>query len=380
MKILIIHNIYSTVGGEESVVSFQKQLLESKGHNVKIYSREYKDMNYWLLGKAWGTFTSIYNPRSKRDLNKIIKDFSPQIAILHNLLPIISPSIIPFLKHKGIKIWQIVHNYRIYCPLGTFFANGDICQKCLGKYKELNCILNNCTGSIISSTSFSFRNFYIRKFNYYKYVDKFFPLSEFQRNLLIENGLDRNKVITLPNSFMYDEKHDNKYDTKKKKNIGFVGRLTKEKGILDFIEIAKLLPEYEFTVAGKTTKYLDNIQIPSNLKFLGYLNKNQLEDFYSSCKVLLVLSRWYEPFGLVIIESMYKQTPTIVYNIGAMPEIIDDNVDGYIVEIGDYKSIIIKIKEMFFDQNNYERIIKNCLIKVEKYSAEKYYNKLIEND
>ena len=199
MNILIIHNIYSSVGGEENVVIFQKQLLESKGHNVKIYSREYNEMNSWLFGKVWGTFTSIYNSRSKRDLNKIIKDFSPQVVILHNLLPIISPSIIPFLNHKGIKIWQIVHNYRLLCPIGIFFSKGKICEKCLNFGREWNCLKNNCTGNYIASFSLSFRTFFIRKMKYYCYVDTFYTLSLFQKQKLIDNGISKDKIKFIKN-------------------------------------------------------------------------------------------------------------------------------------------------------------------------------------
>ena len=106
MNILIIHNIYSKIGGEEKVVEFQKQLLESKGHNVIVYYRNYNEMNSWFFGKIGGLFTSIFNSRSIKDVKKIIKDFNPHISILHNLFPIISPAIINLLKSKRVIIGQ----------------------------------------------------------------------------------------------------------------------------------------------------------------------------------------------------------------------------------------------------------------------------------
>ena len=121
MKILIIHNYYSQRGGEETVVEFQKQLFDKNGDQVQLYTRNYAEMKKWWLGKMGGTFTSIFNYRSRRELNQVIEEFKPDIAILHNLYPIISPSIIPFLSKKGVKVVQVLHNYRLFCPIGIFY-------------------------------------------------------------------------------------------------------------------------------------------------------------------------------------------------------------------------------------------------------------------
>lgn len=382
MNILIIHNIYSSVGGEENVVIFQKQLLESKGHNVKIYSREYNEMNSWLFGKVWGTFTSIYNSRSKRDLNKIIKDFSPQVVILHNLLPIISPSIIPFLNHKGIKIWQIVHNYRLLCPIGIFFSKGKICEKCLNFGREWNCLKNNCTGNYIASFSLSFRTFFIRKMKYYCYVDTFYTLSLFQKQKLIDNGISKDKIKFLANTYLPQESFEG-FNFEDKQYISFVGRLTKEKGLFDFIELAKQMPQYSFLIAGEKTKEIENIYLPDNIQFEGFLNQMQMVQFYKKSKLILFLSRWYEGFPLVLLEAMYYFTPLIVNNLSVMAEVVENKKEGFVVEIGDLSSIKQHIEDVFNNQEFYRILSFNSRKKYEeKYSVEKYYNRLmqIEND
>ena len=42
--------------------------------------------------------------------------------------------------------------------------------------------------------------------------------------------------------------------------------------------------------------------------------------------------RWHEPFGLVAVESLAAGTPVIAWRMGALPEIIDDGVSGFLVE------------------------------------------------
>src|SRR5574344_1424883 len=228
MNILIIHNIYSARGGEETVVDFQKRLLEAKGHKVVLYQRDYKEINSWLFGKAQSMFTSIYNFRSIKELKNILATQKIDVAILHNLFPIISPCVIPFLHKRGIKVLQILHNYRLLCPIGLCFCNGEICERCLKGAREWNCFFKNCNGGKLSSLSFAFKFWIIRHLHYYNSVDSFFALSEFQKNKLIENGLDKEKIKYLPNTYSPTKKCE-RVDFSEKKYIGFVGGVRREK-------------------------------------------------------------------------------------------------------------------------------------------------------
>lgn len=379
MNILIVHNIYSKVGGEEKVVEFQKQLLESKGHSVQVYYRNYNEMNSWSLGKAGGLFTSIYNPRSIKEIKKIIKEFKPQIAILHNLFPIISPAIIKTLKKNGVKTYQIVHNYRLLCPIGIFFSKGKICEKCTKGLRECNCLINNCTENYFASFSFSLRSFIIRKIKYYNNIDLFFPMSYFQKQKLIDNGFLESKIVYLPNSFSNYELENLKLEINKKKFIGFVGRLTAEKGFFDFITLAKKMPEFEFRVAGEKTLDIDTINIPQNVKFEGFLNKDDLMLFYQKCRVILFLSRWYEGFPLVLLESMFNYTPMIVNNLAVMPEVVENGIEGFVVQVGDLDLVEQRIGELFVNDEEYSQICYNCRKKVDdNYSSDLYYIRLMQ--
>lgn len=376
MNILIIHNYYSVKGGEEYIVELQKKLFEQNNHNVFIYSRDYKELDKWFLGRIWGTFTSIYNPRSIKELKRILSENKIEIAILHNLLPIISPCIIPLLKRNGVEIIQTVHNYRLLCPTGIFFNKGRICEKCTTGIREWNCFTNNCNKNLFSSLSFSIRSYFIRKMNYYHKIDRFLTISDFQKNKLINNGFPEDKINTLPNTI---EIKNYDIDVESKNYIGFVGRLSYEKGIFDFIEIANQMPKYNFKVAGEMTKDLNNITIPNNLEFLGFLNPKELDEFYLSCKVILVLSKWYEPFGLVNLESMLRGTPIIAYDIGAIPEIIENAKEGFVIKQGEIKDVISHIEYMYKNKDKYEIMVANSIDKINRFSTQIYYTSLIQS-
>jgi len=377
MKILIIHNSYSQQGGEESVVAFQQKLLEENGHQVNLYSRDYDEMKKWWFGRIGGFFSTVFNPRSIKDLRRIIRVFQPEVAILHNLFPIISPAIIPFLKKNNIRTVQILHNYRLLCPIGTFFTNGQICEKCIGKGREWHCLINRCNGgSFFQSLSYTFRHLIVRKFGYFKSVEKFIALSHFQKTKLVSNGFDDSKIAVIPNSFFSTITETIPFENRT--YIGFVGRLSREKGILDFIHLASLMPDVEFRVAGKKSSFIANAFIPENIKFEGFLGVTQLKDFYSNAKVIVFPSRWYEGFPMTLLEAFSCMTPVIVYNLSVMPEIVEDGKEGFVVEVGDTQKIREKIACLLTDEKTWTKLSENSRNKyLTTYSVQSYYHKFM---
>jgi glycosyltransferase involved in cell wall biosynthesis len=65
---------------------------------------------------------------------------------------------------------------------------------------------------------------------------------------------------------------------------------------------------------------------------IGEIDDRMKPDFLSGARALLMPIDWPEPFGLVMIEALACGTPVIAYNLGSVPEIIDDGVTGFIVE------------------------------------------------
>ncbi|MER9883852.1 MULTISPECIES: glycosyltransferase, partial [unclassified Mesorhizobium] len=70
----------------------------------------------------------------------------------------------------------------------------------------------------------------------------------------------------------------------------------------------------------------------SNVEFIGEIDERQKADFLGNAVALLFPIDWPEPFGLVTIEAMACGTPVVAFRRGAIPEIIDDGVSGWIVD------------------------------------------------
>ncbi|MGL4363606.1 MAG: glycosyltransferase family 4 protein, partial [Bacteroidales bacterium] len=160
--------------------------------------------------------------------------------------------------------------------------------------------------------------------------------------------------------------------------VGFVGRLTKEKGIFDFIEVAKRMPHIEFRIAGNKTHILEDIDIPSNLHFEGFLSAKELKLFYQKAKLIFFPSHLYEGFPMIFIEAFAEKTPIITYNFSVMPEIVENDKCGFVIEKGDTESVCQKIELLYADDSRFKQLAKNCYQKfIENYTDEIYYTKLL---
>src|SRR5262249_38519876 len=79
----------------------------------------------------------------------------------------------------------------------------------------------------------------------------------------------------------------------------------------------------------KVIKQLLDAQV---VEYIGEINDHEKSEFLSGAIGLLVTIDWPEPFGLVMIEAMACGTPVIAFNRGSVPEIVEDDITGYIVE------------------------------------------------
>lgn len=119
----------------------------------------------------------------------------------------------------------------------------------------------------------------------------------------------------------------------------FVGRIAPEKGLLDAIEIARLTGRRLLVAAKVATRPMDKdyeeavirpALARADVTLLGELSEADRDRLVASCRASLVPSAWPEPFGLVVIEALACGTPVLARRAGAIPEILRDEIDGFI--------------------------------------------------
>ncbi|WP_298782534.1 glycosyltransferase family 4 protein [uncultured Polaribacter sp.] len=379
MKILLIHNKYGKFSGEEAVAEAQLKVLEENGHQVITYFRSSEEIETMNYGKAKAFFLALKNNQVINDVTKILETEKPDIVHIHNLYPLISPAILPVIKKRNIPIVMTIHNYRLLCPNGLFFTNDSICEKCTGALKEINCITNNCEGSMFKSVGYALRNFWARtNKQYINNVDSFMCLTQFQKNKLVKNGFDANKCDVIPNFYTKDIE-DEDVDFSTKSYVAFAGRISPEKGIPVLLDAARKLPNIPFQIAGlMRAGYEKFLNVPPNVTFRGMLNSDEMEVFYKKAKFYVHTSKCYEGFAMVFPEAMSKKLPIIAPNFSFFPEAVKEEITGLLYKQGDSNDLANKIESLFYNKEKIINLGRNGFERVSnKYDKVSYYNMVL---
>lgn len=156
-------------------------------------------------------------------------------------------------------------------------------------------------------------------------------ISENQRLPLPQGKFIKTVYHGLPENLHYQGNERGEY-------LAFLGRISPEKGIERAVKIA-LATNTKLKIAAKIDKadltYYEK-KVKSLLdhpliEYIGEINEEQKTEFLGKAKALLFPIDWPEPFGLVMIEAMACGTPVIAFNNGSVPEIMENNVTGFIV-------------------------------------------------
>lgn len=324
MKILIVHNDYGKYSGEEAVVDRMITDGRNSGFEIETLRRTSKFSRDNLTGKIHGFFSGIYSWSGRRMMREALRTFRPDIVHIHNLYPFISPSVLFLCKKQGFPVVMTVHNYRLICPTGLFLRDGKPCEECLLNGNERNCIRYNCENNHFRSLGYALRNMVARRTRaYYDCVNYFCCLTEFQKTKLIEAGFERNKIWVFPNYVEYIEPEEINDDIQECESdfVGYVGRLSEEKGYDLLLEVAKRHPEIQFRFAG-TLRDDKQIDIPSNVKLCGLLTQERLARFYTNSRFIVIPSRCYEGFPVVLLEASSHKKACIAPNHGAFPDLM----------------------------------------------------------
>lgn len=147
--------------------------------------------------------------------------------------------------------------------------------------------------------------------------------------------------------------------------------LNKFKGIDKLLEVADLLPDFQFTMIISSPKNLvDNYfknRIPNNVTILP--RQNNIHPYYKNADFVMNLSDpelCIETFGLTIIEGMAYGLPAIVPNVGGPTEIVLNGYNGYTIDVTNAAEIA-RILEQCSDPCLYSSLFRNTLRSLERF-------------
>ena len=207
------------------------------------------------------------------------------------------------------------------------------------------------------------------------------------RNLFLRNKLvKKNNSFLVPGSGIDLKKYNISKKKLKKKSINFlfIGRLIKDKGILEFIEAAKEIKKNKklnvsFSVIGSidnqnssSITYDDYLNF-KNMKILNFLGEKKNIKAYLSKTDCVVLPSYREGLPRVLLESSAMSLPAITTNVPGCREVIKDGYNGFLCKARN-KNSLLKAIYKFLKLNYKKRLIMG---RNSRKKAETYFNEII---
>jgi glycosyltransferase involved in cell wall biosynthesis len=398
MKTLLTHNFYgsSAPSGENSVFDAEFALIKSHDLSVIKYMRhsdEIRTQGIW--GKIKGAVSTPWNPFSYNEIKKIVKKESPDIVHVHNTFPLISPSIFHALKDSDSAVVMTLHNYRIFCAAGIPMRNNKICTECLDNKSSLNALKYGCyRKSRLATIPMALMIELHRKIGTWEnHIDAFIALTEFQKHTMIQAGLPLEKVYIKPHFYAGNPKFI-EYENREK-CVVFVGRLGLEKGIFDLLNAWKLWGETapllkiigDGELKHDIKRFIDLNGLDKTIKLEGLLPFEKVQKTISKSSLLILPSICFEGFPMTIREAFAHGVPVAGSDIGSIPDIVDEGINGVLFKPGNAKDLLEKVKALWNDHNRLELLAKAAKEKFEKLYTEDVnyeilmdiYQKAIEN-
>jgi glycosyltransferase involved in cell wall biosynthesis len=148
------------------------------------------------------------------------------------------------------------------------------------------------------------------------------------------------------------------------------------KGIYEFLELAKELPDVQFELIlsdseADVDRWTSTLDVPINTTILPV--QEDVISFFKKASMVINLAHkeeWLETFGMTILEGMYFGLPAIVPTEGGVTELIQEGVNGYPIDYTDLPKMKALIEKMQSDSSFWVELSQNASLSAKSFSRE----------
>lgn len=389
MKICFISSLYPPfiIGGAEISVKRAAEELVKRGHEVFVISTSqnrkssigningvkvyrinplnlYAMYNYQnqpeLLKPIWHVI-NLWNPHSYIIIKNILKKEIPDVVHIHNFKGL-SLSVFSAAKRLNLPLIFTAHDYALICPrTNLLHGSGEICNTpsrlCMLYNKVQKYLVNDKPDLVTAPSQFV--------------IDKLKACGLFE-------GV---KTIKLPLGIELNvEKAGKRYDPI---DILYVGALSRHKGVHILIDAFKGLKykNIKLHIVGKGVDedaFKRIAGLDQRIFFHGFVPDKELMKLYQKANITVVPSVWYDNSPMVIYESFKNGTPVIGSRIGGIPELVEDNYNGFLFEAGDVCELKEMLENPIKNPDELKRLEEGAFVSVKEYDVNKHIRKLEE--
>lgn len=258
------------------------------------------------------------------------------------------------IKQRRLPLVHTLRDYYLLCPRSTMFRGGKNCETlCVGcrPYALFRELFSSRVDIVVGVSQFVLERHC--RFGYFADIPrKRVIYNAYRREILPQSS---KREWTIPVRF------------------GYLGRLHPTKGVEALLEAVRWLPEgtWSLNIAGrgfsKYERYLRSRNKASGIRFSGYVKP---ENFFPAIDVLVVPSRWHEPFGRTVIEAYAHGVPVIGATRGGITELVEEGRTGFLFDPESPEELAAKMRRYIGNLELVSSMSSVCLGKAEDFLPE----------
>jgi len=342
--ILLLHNRYRTLGGEERAVADLAWLIPRElGEPVEVLERDSAALS--AADAARGLLAGGLRPQEVADA---VRRTGARVVHAHNVNPAFGWRALAAAREAGARVVLHLHNYRLVCANGICFTHGEDCTRCRGRDTRPGVRLN-CRGGSRAESAVYAASLSAWQRRLAAQVDHFVVPSAFALARLRELRAPVGTRVTVVPSVQRDfapasAAGDGAF-------VLFAGRVAKEKGVLDAVEAARRagLP---LVVAGDGPALEEVRALGADAR--GRLDPAALAALRARAAVAIVPSRYAEILPLAALEAMAAGLPVVATRAGGLAEAVPE--EG-LAPVGDVNALAGRLTALWRDAAAGERAL-----------------------
>lgn len=340
-RVLLVHNRYRTVGGEERSVALQAAAFEHAGVPHALMERRSAD-----AGRARVAGALLRGGDRTGHVTSAVEALGADVVHAHNMLPLIGPKGLAAARAAGAKVVLHLHNVRLFCATGFGERDGGPCTRCRGR-NTLPGLRLNCRGSRAEAAVYA-AALSAHQPAVLDAVDRFVTPSRAAAGQVIERGLPADRVEPLAHYLPAEAFADGS-----RADLGqyllVASRLSPEKGIDDAIAAADAIgAPLKLVGDGPDAPRLRALAgaARADVELLGRVEPARVRELLAGAAAVLMPSRYHEFSPYAALEAMAQGVPVVATAMGGLPDLLGAD---RCVPMGDMDAFAARVAALWGD-------------------------------